>query len=148
MPKDQDKYYIVHESVLPQGLKKVCQARMLLVHGKVKTVNQAVSSCKISRSAYYKYRDSIRPYSRAYQDHIITLQAVLLDRAGVLSNFLNTVAKAGANVLTVNQNIPIRGSAGVSLSINTANMKTTMETLIKKLLTIDGVESAQILMEE
>jgi len=146
--RQEEKYYIVHEDALPLGLKKVCQTRMLLMQGKARTIQEAVELTGISRSAYYKYRNSIKPFSRAYQDHILTLQAVLTDKAGVLSNFLNMVAKAGANVLTVNQTIPVNGAAGITLSVNTAQMKITMETLTKKLLSIQGVESVEILLGE
>lgn len=140
-----ERYYIVHENALPRGLKQVCEVRALLIQGQAKNITEAVKAVGISRSEYYKYRDSVEVYTREYQDNIITLQAVLTDRAGVLSSFLNTVARAGGNVLTVNQNIPIDGAAGITLSVNTADMRLKVETLMKRLLALDGVQSAQIL---
>ena len=114
-------------------------------HMNLDKITEAVKAVGISRSEYYKYRDSVEVYTREYQDNIITLQAVLTDRAGVLSSFLNAVARAGGNVLTVNQNIPIDGAAGITLSVNTADMRLKIETLMKRLLALDGVQSAQIL---
>jgi len=143
--ENKDRYYIVHESALPRGLKQVCEARALLISGKAKNITEAVKVVGISRSEYYKYRDCVELYTREFQDNIITLQAVLTDRAGVLSSFLNAVARAGGNVLTVNQNIPIDGAAGITLSVNTVEMRVKIETLMKRLLALDGVQSAQIL---
>ena len=99
----------------------------------------------ISRSVYYRYRDSIRPFLETYQDKILTVQAVLQDRSGVLSTFLNVLAKAGINVLTVNQNIPVGGEASVSLSVHTGQMKHPVESVARRLLAIDGVVRVQFL---
>ena len=140
-----EKYYIVSEKALPKGLLQVCEVRSMLISGNAKNISDAVKKAGISRSEYYRYRDCIEPYVREYKDNIITIQAVLVDKAGVLSSFLNAVARAGANVLTVNQSIPIEGAAGINLSVNTGDMRVKQETLMKRLLSIDGVISAQIL---
>ena len=73
------------------------------------------------------------------------MQAVLQDRSGVLSTFLNVLAKAGINVLTVNQNIPVGGEASVSLSVHTGQMKHPVESVARRLLAIDGVVRVQFL---
>lgn len=135
------RYYIVHESALPEGLKRVCLAQRLLMSGEAKSVLGATKAADVSRSAYYKYRDRVRPYSEGYQDSVVNLQAVLKNRAGVLSNFLNMVARAGANVVTVNQSIPVGDVAAITLSVNISGVKLSREGLIKKLHTVNGVES-------
>mgnify|MGYP005964368771 CR=1 FL=1 len=140
----EEKQYIVSQSALPTGLRGVCEAKSLLRQGKAKTVAEAVRMVGISRSVYYRYRDSIRPFLETYQDKILTIQAVLQDRSGVLSTFLNVLAKAGINVLTVNQNIPVGGEASVSLSVHTGQMRHTVETVTRRLLAIDGVVSVHI----
>jgi len=144
---DKKKYYIVEESVLPQGLLRAYRARQLLQQGKAKNISEAVRRVGISRSVYYRYKDKVQLYGRQYREDIITLRAVLRDRAGVLSMFLNGVAKAGANVLTVSQSIPVGGTASITMSLSTAGMKMSAETMVKRLLAIDGVEDAGILQE-
>jgi len=144
----QDRYYIVREDALPEGLKRVARAQLLLMGGKAKTVSEAAAMAGVSRSAFYKYRGSVRPYARDEQEGIITLQAVLENRAGVLSSFLNMVARLGANVMTVNQNIPVGGVAGVTLALNTAGMKVTRESLIARLSGIQGVTAVELLLSE
>lgn len=140
-----DRYFVVHESALPRGLRQVCEARILLIQGKAKNISDAVKMVGISRSEYYKYRDCVELYTSELQSNIITLQAVLTDRAGVLSSFLNAIARAGGNVLTVNQSIPVDGEAGINLSINISDMRIKIEALMKRLLAISGVQSVQVL---
>ena len=55
------------------------------------------------------------------------------------------LAKAGINVLTVNQNIPVGGEASVSLSVHTGQMKHPVESVARRLLAIDGVVRVQFL---
>lgn len=64
---------------------------------------------EISRSAFYKYRDSIAPFQNLMAGRIITFQLVLLDQAGLLSGILSIFAACGANILTINQSIPTSG---------------------------------------
>ncbi|NCB04684.1 MAG: ACT domain-containing protein [Clostridia bacterium] len=142
----KERLFLVSESALPEGMRAVCEAQELLRQGKARTVGEAVCAVGISRSAYYKYRDHVRPFFDAYQGKIMTLQAVLADRAGLLSVFLNVLAKAGINVLTVNQNIPIGGEASITLSLHTGQMKITVEAMTKKLLALDGVVNVQVVL--
>ena len=143
--EQDERLYIVSGSALPRGLRQVCEVRSALASGKAKSISDAVKLVGISRSEYYKYRDFIEPYTREYKDNIITLQAVLVDRAGVLSSFLNAIAKAGANVLTVNQSIPVDGAAGITLSVNTGDMNIKTDMLLRRLISLEGVQSAQIM---
>lgn len=41
----------------------------------------------------------------------MTVQVVLNDKPGVLVNLLTVFYKANANILTINQNIPVKGKA-------------------------------------
>ena len=137
-----EKQYIVSESALSAGLRGVCEAKSLLRQGRAKTVGEAARMAGISRSVYYRYRDSIRPFFETYQDKILTIQAVLQDRSGVLSTFLNVLAKAGINVLTVNQNIPVDGVAPVSISCR-VNQEKHDDELVEALIQVNGVVDAR-----
>ena len=136
---DNSKYYIVEASALPEVFQKVCQAKNYLSSGKAKTVNQAAAKAGISRSAFYKYKDSVKPFYEMSSGRIITFQIMLEDQPGVLSGVLNHFAKSGANVLTINQSIPVNGQAAVSISAEVANLKIQLDKLISKALMLPGV---------
>ena len=47
--------------------------------------------------------------------------------------------------MTINQGIPLQGSADVSISIETKEMEITVETLVERLGALSGVQSVRII---
>ena len=95
------RYYLVAAEVLPEIFLKVAEANRLLRAGEVATAGDAAKAVGISRSAYYKYRDAIQPFTDMTTGHIITFYALLKNRSGVLSNVLSVFARSGANILAL-----------------------------------------------
>ena len=62
-----------------------------------------------------------------------------------LSAVLSVFAQCGANILTINQSIPVSGCATITISAETAGMSESMETLMNRLVAADGVIRAEIL---
>ena len=54
-------------------------------------------------------------------------------------NLLSAFYKANANILTVNQNIPVKGRAFVSISARGDDMTMEADSLIYSLREVDGV---------
>lgn len=148
MLKKDATYYIVEESVLPEVFLKVVKAKELLEKGEVKAVNEAVKMVGISRSAFYKYKDCIFPFFESSRGKIITLALVLKDIPGILSNILNIISETNANILTINQNIPLGGIATVSISIRTSGMTKSVKDLILEIEKVDGVKKIEVLGRE
>lgn len=61
----------------------------MLHAGEVSTAGEAARQVGISRSAFYKYRDSVQPFNDMKTGRIITFYALLKDNPGVLSNVLS-----------------------------------------------------------
>jgi chorismate mutase len=139
---------LIQPSVLPPVFQRVVEAKQLLASGTVKTASEAARLSGISRSAFYKYRDCVFAYNPAEEGRIITIHTVLRDSPGVLSTLIGRLAENGANILTVNQNIPIDGAASVSLSIRTKLLRSNLEELIDALRQIDGVVSLEQILGE
>ena len=139
------KYYIVEASALPEVFLKVAEAKRLLSTGEVSTVNEAARRTGISRSAFYKYRDSVLPFQNMMTGRIITFQLLLHDEPGVLSAILAAFAMCGANILTINQTIPSGGCAAVTVTAETTSMKGSIEELLHRLRETVGVVKAEIL---
>lgn len=100
------QYYVVDAKALPDIFLKVAEAKRLLETGEAHTVNDAAGQVGISRSAFYKYKDSVRPFNDMLSGRIINVQILLKNEPGVLSAVLNHFARCGANILTINQSIP------------------------------------------
>jgi len=142
---NKDDYFIVNKNVLPDVFIKVMEAKMLLERKKVKTVQEATDYVNISRSTFYKYRDYIFPFYDNTKGKTITIYLQLEDIAGLLSNVLNIIADEGANILTINQNIPLNGIATVNITIETSKMKNDIKNLINILESLNNVKKIEII---
>ncbi|MFE8703464.1 ACT domain-containing protein [Cytobacillus sp. FJAT-54145] len=139
------KFYLVREDVLPEAMKKTLEAKEMLERGKVDSVFDAVQKVDLSRSAFYKYRDTIFPFHTVVKERLITLFFHLEDRSGTLSQLLGVVANSGCNVLTIHQTIPLQGRANVTLSLNTSEMLIEIDELLAKLRRLEFVDKVEVL---
>ena len=139
------KYYIVEASALPEVFLKVAEAKRLLSTGQASTVNEATRMTDISRSAFYKYRDSVLPFQNMMTGRIITIQLLLHDEPGMLSHILGLFAEAKANIITINSIVPTNGCAIVTISAETMNLTVQLEELLRMLRQKNGVIKAEVL---
>lgn len=139
------KYYIVSADALPEIFLKVSEAKRMLQSGEVHTAGEAARAVGISRSAFYKYRDTVRPFNDMKTGRIITFHAMLKHNPGVLSNILSIFANSGANILTINQSIPINGCAAVTISAETSEMQQPIEELMAEAAALEDVVRFEIL---
>lgn len=139
------KYFIVEAQALPEIYLKVARAKQALELREATTVNEAAKLAGISRSAFYKYKDAVRPFNDMLSGHIVTFQVMLRDEPGVLSAILNIFAASGANILTINQSIPTDGVAAVTVGAEISGMKDDPESLVRALEGQNGVVKLEIL---
>ena len=139
------QYYIVEASALPEVFLKVAEAKRLLSTGEVSTVNEATRQTNISRSAFYKYRDSILPFQNLSAGRVITFQFIMHDEPGALSKALITFADFGANLLTINSVTPSNGCAIVTATAETSGMNGSLEAMMDNLRNSPGIIKAEVL---
>ncbi|MBO5034228.1 MAG: ACT domain-containing protein [Oscillospiraceae bacterium] len=139
------RFFIVDAGVLPEVFLKVSEAKRMLEAGEANTVNEATQKVGISRSAFYKYKDSIRPFQDMAQGRIINFQLLLKDEPGVLSVILNDFASHGANILTINQSIPGGGIAIVHIGAETSQLGASLEEFLQQLGLERGVVRCEVL---
>ena len=144
MPRTPN-YFIVEASALPEVFLKVAEAKRMLETGEADTVNMATRKVGISRSAFYKYKDAVRPFNDMLHGRIVTFQILLKDEPGVLSAVLNIFAQSGGNILTINQGIPVNGCAAVTIGAETSSLQLSLEDLLGRALEVSGVVRCEIL---
>ena len=142
---NKPKYYIVEASALPEVFVKVAEAKRLLSTGEASTVNEATRMTDISRSAFYKYRDSVLPFQNMMTGRIITFQMLLHDEPGLLSNILSIFAEKRANIMTINSIVPTNGTAVVTISAETMDLTVSLEELLRIVNEIPGVVKTEVL---
>ena len=69
----------------------------------------------------------------------MTIKAILSDKPGVLMNLLSCFYRANANILTVNQNIPVKGRAFVSVSARIERLNCPTDRFIEDVRGVSGV---------
>lgn len=141
----KSKLYLVEASMLPDVFLRVCEAKELLARGTVRTVAEATARAGISRSAYYKYKDSITPFRDVRRDRIVTMSLITQDRPGALSSVLTLFAEAGANILTINQSIPTNGVGVVTISFTAENLRSGLDELRERLSALPTVVDLSVL---
>lgn len=142
--KNQPRLLLVDASVLPDVFERVVEAKRLLAVGKVKNLSEAAKEAGISRSALYKYKDYVFMHNENIDERVITLNTNLVDRPGVLSGIINELSVIGANILTVNQNIPVDGVAPVSISAR-LGLDIDVDRAMRRLEELDGVVEVRVL---
>ena len=140
----EDPYYLVRRSHLPEVMQRTIQVMDLLSQHPHLSVLEAVRRVGLSRSAFYKYREAIKPIYSAIDQQIVTLALTLLHERGVLSDVLNRLAASGANILTINQSLPLQGRATVIISMETRMMEMELDEALDYLRTRFGVEQVNI----
>ena len=143
-----NSFLVVSTEVLPEVFGKVLEVKKLLACGEEKSSASAYKRVGISRSAYYKYRECVFTYEEKLTQRIISLYAVLRDEPGVLSAFLSEIHRFGANILTLNQNIPVDGAAAVTVTAKLHGSASEAYSLADKLKTLGGVVDVKVLSGE
>ncbi len=142
------RYYVLREKAVPEVLRKACEAHTLIESGKCRSVAEATEMTGISRSSYYKYKDDIFPYHEEKAAGTkVTMLITLDDEPGLLSKVLKTVADFGGNILTINQSIPVRGIAALTISFEVYPTSGEVNSLAAAIDETEGIHYVKILTQ-
>ena len=135
---------VVSADVLPDIVLKVLAAKRMRARGEVSTSTEACRAVGISRSAYYKYKDSVFNYEERLTNNIVSVYCILRDEKGVLSSIISKLYELGTNILTINQNIPVDSVATVTFSVRFDRDSLNTARLTEELSKVAGVVDAKI----
>lgn len=139
------EYFIIHKKVLPDYFEKVIEIKEKISNGL--NVSEACKEVGLSRSTFYKYKDYVnRPTTKVGKRIIVSIK--LKDEPGSLSNILNDVASRNANILAINQEVPIHNIAFVTLTISIMNMEMSVLDFVSEIKNKKNVIDANLLQVE
>jgi len=139
------RFYLVREDSLTESMLKTIEVKRLLTNGEETTIQDAVKKVGLSRSAFYKYRDTVFPFESIARERVLTVFIQLEDRKGALAILLKIVSEAKCNVLTIHQTIPVQARANITLSLDVTAMEIKMEKFLQRLKAPDFVESVSLI---
>ena len=137
----EKKFLIIDQAILPDVFKKVLKAKELLANGAAKNVSSATKQVDLSRSTFYKYKDSIYDFENTKT--IVTIKAILLDETGALQGLLTELSESGASIVTINQSTPENGTATVTVTIRTDSMPMPIDDVLLRIQTHRAVVRIQ-----
>ncbi|MCU7557149.1 ACT domain-containing protein [Macrococcus capreoli] len=145
MSEQNKKFYLIREDVLPESVKKTLLIKDMLDENPKLSIFDAVKAHDLSRSAFYKYKDTIFPVDEKTRERNITMMIQVNDSVGLLSQILKFIASENGSVLTIHQTIPIKDKTTITISLNATNMDLTINELLEKIKLMDNVNHVQLL---
>lgn len=143
--KRDKKFYLVSEDILPEAILNTVRAKELMARRGTMSVTEALEQVGLPRSTFYKYRDGIFSFLDTGTMRIINLSLELKHESGVLSKVLNYVASQSGNILTINQNLPLRGMANLTISVDIEDLRIGVDELLAGLESINGVLHSELI---
>lgn len=141
----ESKFVLVDRSLLPDYYEKVMEAKRLIEKGEARNVGEASSRVGISRSTYYKYKDSIMTVAEANISRRANISMMLDHRSGILAEILNFFKECNCSIWTINQSTPIDNVANVVLTIELIDSIMSIDDIIEKLSQEDGVFKVRLM---
>ena len=139
------RFLYIDSEVLPDYFEKVLATKQLLETGMLKSVTAAAKANGISRSTYYKYKDSVFESLTGLNAHCATFVLSLDHKKGVLSNVLSLFSSLGLNILTISQSLPVADFASVMISVDMLSGDIRPDDVIVQAEQISGVKQIQLL---
>ena len=133
MAKETPEYYLVDKRVLPEVFIKVMEVKQRINTGESASINEAVRKTGLSRSAYYKYKDSVMPFYEAASGRKVTILISVENFQGILSSIIKIIAESRANI---------------SISIDTISMFGSLDEVMNEIGKLAGVRKCTVLSRE
>lgn len=144
--KDNRKFYLIREDVLPESVIKTLKVKDALKNNSNLSIYDAVKQFNLSRSAFYKYRETIFPVDEKILDQReFTLILYVNDIVGMLARVLNAISQLQLSVLTIHQSVPIEDKATITLSLNARNSNLSIDEVIESLREINHVTKVDLI---
>ena len=110
------------------------------------SIFEAVKQFDLSRSAFYKYRETIFPVDEKMLEHReFTLILYVNDIVGMLAQVLNTVSNLELSVLTIHQSVPMEDKATITLSLSAKDTAKSIDEIIIALRDIEHVSKVELI---
>ena len=144
--KHNNQLYIVSGKALPKVLSLVLKTKELIETNNY-SVSKAVKHIGISRTTYYKYCNDVYYYDNSSSRKTYKIEILNKDKVGTLSKITDSISKNKFNILTINQDKPIKGYSKIIVNVimtdntcditklveNIKNISNTKEVTYKKI---------------
>ncbi|HBK27387.1 MAG TPA: amino acid-binding protein [Dialister sp.] len=141
MKKEDSQFYLVDLQILPEAIKKAIKVKEMLKDGTCGNINEAVQKVKMSRSAYYKYKDHVAPAFDAEQDRIVVLFVIMSDDFPVFNKVMRRIGKDKNTILSFNRTAASSKTVAVTITLKTEESLVNLQYMKEALGAMKGVQS-------
>lgn len=144
--KEHKKFYLIREDVLPESVVKTLKIKEALKSNPKLSIYDAVKQYDLSRSAFYKYRDTIFPVDdKTNKRKEFTLILYVNDKVGLLADVLKKISELQLSVLTIHQSIPMDERATITVSLNASASQLSVDDVIQGLSEVPFVSEVDLI---
>ncbi len=134
--------YIISGKALPKVLSLVLKTKELIDTNNY-SISNATKLIGISRTTYYKYCNEIYYYDNDSRNKTYKIDILNKDKVGVLSKITDAISKNKFNILTINQNDPIKGLSKISINIIMTNSACNIIKLVDEIEKITNIKEVK-----
>ena len=148
MKNNEKQFYLVDFQILPEAIKKTIRVKEMLKNDTSATINSAVHSMGISRSAYYKYKNHVETAFDKPKEKAVVFFILMNKDFSLFGKVLRRITKEAGEVLTINRGLSFEKTVPVTIAFKTKNLSEEIEKLSVSLKKIKGVKGITFTEEE
>lgn len=142
--KDKKELFLVTRKIVNDTLIKVLEAKNLVENFKY-SVLDATKEVDISRTTYYKYFDNIFYYENIDHTKNFEIELITIDKIGMLSKITNIISNNTFNIVTINQNKPVKNYSKITILISSNDNNSNITKLVSELKMTDNIKEVNII---
>lgn len=141
MKKEDSRFYLVDLQILPEAIKKAIKVKEMLKDGTCGSINEAVQKVKMSRSAYYKYKDHVVPAFDSERDRVVVLFIVMSDDFAVFNKVIRRIGKDKNQILSLHRATASGKTVSVMINIKTEESLVNLQYMKDAIQAMKGIQS-------
>lgn len=141
MKKEDSQFYLVDLQILPEAIKKAIKVKEMLKDGTCGSINEAVQKVKMSRSAYYKYKDHVVPAFDSERDRVVVLFIVMSDDFAVFNKVIRRIGKDKNQILSLHRAVASGKMVSVMINVKTEESLVNLQYMKDAIQAMKGIQS-------
>ncbi|KXB88971.1 ACT domain protein PheB family protein [Veillonellaceae bacterium DNF00626] len=143
MKTDEKQFYLIDFQILPEAIKKTIRVKEMLKDGSRNTVNEAVKAMKMSRSAYYKYKDHVAPAFDKPKERAIIFFIIVQNDYSIINKIIKKISGVNNIILTINRGCPVGKYVPLTVAFKTKDTVKVVAELTEAIRKMKGIKSLE-----
>lgn len=148
MKNNEKQFYLVDFQILPEAIKKTIRVKEMLKTDTSVTINHAIQTMGISRSAYYKYKNHVETSFDKPKEEAVVFFILMNKDFSLFGRVLRRITKESDEILTINRGLAFEKTVPVTIAFKTKKLPDEIEKLSYSIKKIKGVKEITYMKEE